>query len=197
MKKNDKILLFVIILIYIALPVLICRFHILFDIKFYLLTVIGILMFILLKIFKVSNEYLGITKKNLMKSVKRNLPVIMMCIIFIAVVELLPYNRFTPNETIEFYAFYIFISCPIQEFLYRGVFGYFEKIKEHKWIWLIASSICYAFVHIIYRDYITCIITFIIGIIWYQLYRKDYNLFGVVLSHIILGILTISLGIIN
>lgn len=77
------------------------------------------------------------------------------------------------------------------------MFGYFEKIKEYKWLWLIASSICYAFVHIIYKDYLTCVITFIIGLIWYPIYRKDYNLFGVILSHIILGILTISLGIIN
>ncbi len=197
MKKSDKILLFIILLIYIILPILICRFEFLFTIKFYLLTTIGILIFCLLKIFKISNDYLGLTKKSLIKSVKRNLPFIMICIILILVVKLFPYNRFISNETILFFIFYIFISCPIQEFLYRGVFGYFEKITEHKGLWLIVSSICYAFVHIIYRDYITCMITFIIGIIWYQLYRKDYNLFGVVLSHIILGILTISLGIIN
>ena len=30
-----------------------------------------------------------------------------------------------------------------------------------------------------------------------KLYKKDYNLFGISLTHIILGILTISLGIIN
>lgn len=143
------------------------------------------------------NNYLGLTKNNLIMSAKRNLPFIIICIILIVRVKLLPYNRFIPNETIVFYILYIFISYPIQEFLYRGVFGYFEKIKEHKWLWLITSSICYAFVHIIYKDYPTCMITFIIGLIWYQLYRKDYNLFGVILSHIILGILTISLGIIN
>lgn len=197
MKKNDKILLFIIILIYIALPVLICQSRFLFNIKFYLLTVIGILIFCLLKIFKIPNNYLGLTKNNYIKSLKRNLPVIIICIILIVIVKFLPYNRFTPNETIVFYIFYILISCPIQEFLYRGVFGYFDKIKEHKWLWGITSSICYAFVHIIYKDFLTCVITFIIGIIWYLLYRKDYNLFGVVLSHIVLGILTISLGIIN
>ena len=93
--------------------------------------------------------------------------------------------------------FYIIISCPIQEFLYRGVFGYFEKQYNNKYIWLILSSFCYAFMHVIYKDMLTCILTFIIGIIWYILYRKDYNLIGVSISHIIIGILTISLGIIN
>lgn len=179
------------------MPILIWRFQFLFNIKFYLLTIIGVLIFILLKIFKVPNEYLGFTKNNCIKSLKRNFPFIIICIILVIIVKLLPYNRFIPNETTLFYIFYIFISCPRQEFLYRGVFGYFEKIKGHKWLWLITSSICYAFVHIIYKDYLTCIITFIIGLIWYQLYRKDYNLSGVILSHIILGILTISLGIIN
>lgn len=55
----------------------------------------------------------------------------------------------------------------------------------------------YSFVHIIYKDIITIILTFIIGIIWFYLYRKDKNLFGVSLSHCIVGILTIFLGIID
>lgn len=113
MKKNDKILLFIIILIYIALPILICQFRFLFGIKFYLLTIIGVLIFGLLKIFKVPNNYLGLTKNNYIKSLKRNLPSILICIILIVVVKFLPYNRFIPNETISFYVFYILISCPI------------------------------------------------------------------------------------
>ena len=100
-------------------------------------------------------------------------------------------------ETIYFYLFYIFVSCPLQEFLYRGVFGYFDKVYNNKYLFLILSSFCYSFVHIIYKDILTCALTFLIGIVWYLLYRKDYNLVGVSISHIILGILTISLGIIN
>lgn len=126
MKKNDKILLFIILLIYIGLPILIWQFQFLFNIKFYLLTVIGILIFCLLKLFKISNNYLGLTKNNYIKSLKRNLPFIIICIVLIIIVKLLHYNRFIPNETILFYIFYILISCPMQEFLYRGVFGYFE-----------------------------------------------------------------------
>lgn len=116
MKKNDKILLFIIILIYIGLPILICQFRFLFNIKFYLLTVIGVLIFGLLKIFKIPNNYLGLTKNNYIKSLIRNLPFTIICIILIVIVKLLPYNRFIPNETIVFYIFYILISCSIQEF---------------------------------------------------------------------------------
>ncbi len=180
-----------------TVPILICCFDILFKIKFYLLTIIGILIFILLKLFRISNDYLGITKINLTKSMKRNLAFIIICVIVIILIKIFSIERCIPNETLLFYVFYIFVSCPIQEFLYRGVFGYFEQIMGHKYIWIILSSFCYSFVHIIYRDYLTCFITFIIGIVWYQLYRRDYNLVGVVISHIVLGILTISLGIIK
>lgn len=55
----------------------------------------------------------------------------------------------------------------------------------------------YAFVHIIYKDILTVILTFIIGLIWYNLYRKDKNLLGVSISHCIIGMITILLGIID
>ena len=106
-------------------------------------------------------------------------------------------DKYNPNETILFYIFYIFISCPIQEFLYRGVFGYFDMNSKYNYLWLILSSLCYSFVHIIYKDILTCVLTFIIGIIWYILYKKDKNLCGVTISHMVLGVATIVLGIIN
>lgn len=197
MKKKDIILLLIILIIYISIPLCVFFSSNLFNVKFFILTIIGILIFGLMKLFKVPNSYLGITKANSIISIKRNMLLIIIFIIVIIVAKLFSFNRYVPNETLLFYIFYILISCPIQELLYRGVFGYFEKVMNFKWLWAIISSICYAFIHIIYKDYLTCFITFIIGIIWYLLYRKDYNLCGVCLSHIILGILTILLGIIN
>lgn len=154
-------------------------------------------MYIIMKYFKVKNKDLGITKHNLIKSLKRNSILIIVLIINIIILKLLGINRYKSDETIWFYIFYIFISCPIQEFLYRGIFGYFEKIFKKKYVFWFLSSFLYSFVHIIYKDYLTCILTFGMGLIWYFLYKKDYNLFGVCISHIVLGILTIFLGIIN
>ena len=196
MKKN-KILLIIILLIYLFIPILIFYNNYLYKFKFYILVSIGLIVYLLLKLFKVSNKELGITKNNLLKSIKRNIILIILCIIGIIIFKLFNLNKYNPTETICFYMFYIFISCPIQEFLYRGVFGYFDMNSKYNFIWLILSSLFYSFIHIIYRDYLTCIITFIIGIVWYLIYKKDYNLCGVVLSHIVLGILTITLGIIN
>lgn len=196
--KKDKILFCLILIIFILIPVIIYFSPLLFKYKFFLLTIIGLVIYFVLRIVGVSNETLGISKKNTLKSLKRNIPIIVIFIIMIFIVKLMGIDRFIPNESFLFYIFYIFVSCPIQEFLYRGLFGYFnQELIKNELIVLFLSSFCYSFVHIIYKDVFTCILTFAMGMIWYQLYKKDKNLIGVSLSHIVLGILTISLGIIN
>lgn len=194
---KNKLLLASILIIYILVPVLILFNSYLYEIKFYILTGIGLIIFLLMKLFNISNNELGITKSNLLKSVKRNLLLIILCIFVIIVFKIFHMDKYNPNETIFFYIFYIFISCPVQEFLYRGVFGYFDMNSKYNYLWIMISSLCYSFVHIIYRDILICILTFIIGIIWYIFYKKDKNLCGVTLSHIVLGIVTIVLGIVN
>lgn len=194
---KNKLLLAGILMVYILVPILILFNDYLYDIKFYLLTGIGLGIFLLMKVFNISNKELGITKKNLLESIKRNLVFVILCIIIILIFKLFHMDKYNPNETLLFYAFYIFISCPIQEFLYIGVFGYFDMNSKYNYLWIVISSLCYSFVHIIYRDILTCVLTFIIGIIWYVLYKKDKNLCGVTLSHMVLGIATIFLGIVN
>ena len=194
---KNKLIMISILLIYILVPIIILLNSYLYEIKFIILTITGLLIFIIMKIFKVSNKELGISKNNLLRSIKRNLLLIVISVLIIMILKLFHLDKYNPNETILFYTFYIFISCPIQEFLYRGVIGYFNKNSKYNYLWVIISSLCYSLVHIIYRDILTCLLTFIIGIIWYLSYSKDYNLAGVTISHIILGIITILLGIVN
>lgn len=198
MTVRNKVLLFLILALYIILPIIIFYNETLFKYKFYILTIVGTLIYIGLRISKVTNKELGIKKTNILNSLKRNIPIIIIFIIIIIIFKLFSLAKYTPNETIFFYLFYIFISCPLQEFLYRGVFGCFENnIIKNKYIIIFLSSFCYSFVHIIYHDLLTIVLTFIFGIFLYLLYRRDYNLFGVSVSHIVLGILTIYLGIVN
>ena len=194
---KNKVLLSSILVIYVLLPILILFNNYLYSIKFYLLIGIGLIIFLLMKLFKVSLKELGITKNNLLKSIKRNFILIILCIIIILIFKLLHIDKYNPDETLYFYIFYIFVSCPIQEFLYRGVFGYFDMKSKYNYLWIILSSLCYSFVHIIYKDILTCLLTFVIGIIWYIFYKKDKNLCGVTLSHMVLGVATIVLGIVN
>jgi abortive infection protein len=191
--KNRK--LFIIInFLYLAIPLLILFFPILFRYKFYILVLFGIIIYFLIKANNISNDEIGITKNNIFKSFINNLPIISVSIFIIILMRILNLNKFTPNENIYFYLFYIFISCPIQEFLYRGVYGYFDNGKNNI---LFLSSFMYSFVHIIYRDLLTNVLTFIIGLIWFSLYRRDKNLLGTSVSHCVLGILTILLGIVD
>ncbi len=195
---KNKLLFSVVILIYLIIPILILFNDNLCNYKFYILTIIGSLLFLIFKIMKIKGEYLGITKKNAINSIKRNSWLIIIFVVAIIIIYLSGMSKYTPNESIWFYPFYIFISVPIQEFLYRGVFGYFNEILiKNRIVMIILSSFLYSFVHIIYRDFFTCLLTFIIGTIWYSLYKKDNNLLGVILSHIVLGLLTIVLGIVN
>ena len=194
--KNKFLLIFIVVL-YIVIPILILNNKFLYDIKFYLLTVIGLIVFLFMKLYKVSNKELGITKNNYYSSIKRNFVLILICLIAIIILKLFHIDKYNPNETIVFYIFYILISCPMQEFLYRGVFGYFDINSKYNYLWIVLSSFCYSFMHIIYKDILTCVLTFFVGVIWYLLYKKDYNLCGVILSHIVLGIFTIALGIVN
>ena len=107
-------------------------------------------------------------------------------------------SRFQPSETLSFYLFYIFISSPIQEFLYRGALtSILQQINFRKFSIILISSILYSLAHLGYKDLITCILTFLIGLLWHQKYLKTKNLAGVTISHAILGIITIFIGIID
>lgn len=195
---KNKVLFVIGLFIYLFFSSLILLIPSLFKYKFVILTIVGIVYYILFRILHVERKELGISKDNIVRSIKRNIILIVISLLIILVILGMGLNKFVPNENIWFYPFYIFISVPIQEFLYRGVFGYFEKvIIKNRIVTLLLSSLCYSFVHIIYHDILTCVLTFIIGMIWYDLYRKDKNLTGVILSHIILGILTIILGIVD
>ena len=195
---KNKLLFSFILFFYAILPIVILCNSILFKYKFYILTIVGLFIFSILKLNNVSNKDLGILKKNSIISLKRNIPIIFSFILLIIIFKFLKFNKYTQSESIYFYIFYIFVSCPLQEFLYRGIFGFFDRtLIKNKTATLILSSFCYSFVHIIYRDLFICVLTFIFGIVLYSLYRKDYNLFGVCVNHIVLGILTIYFGIVN
>lgn len=197
-KKKITYLYMLVLTIYLILPIIILYIPPLFEYKFYLLVSIGLAIYFLFRGIGVKNEELGIKRKNLVKSLKRNFTVITIFILAIIILNLCDIGKYAPTETILFYAFYTFLSCPLQEFLYRGIFGYFDRqLIKNKHTTALISSFCYSFVHIIYRNFFTCLITFMIGMIWFYMYEKDENLLGVSVSHAVLGVLTIFLGIVD
>lgn len=96
-----------------------------------------------------------------------------------------------------FFVFYVFISSPAQEFIYRSVVfalmnraGIVGAVPQ-----VLISAITFSFLHCIYRDCATMVVTLFIGIVWGVLYRRHPNIAGVTLSHAVLGIVSFATGI--
>lgn len=197
-NKNNLILLSIVSLIYITLPLLMLSGILSFDNKFLYLTIGAVIVYIAMRILGFDNQELGITTKGIRESIKKVIPITIILTILGLALIYFRISRFHPTETIWFYLFYLFISSPIQEFLYRGaltsIFRRMNLSDSRNWI---VSSLLYSFVHIIYRDFLTCLLTLTIGLIWYKKYEYNRSLIGVSLSHAVLGAITIFAGIID
>jgi CAAX protease family protein len=97
-----------------------------------------------------------------------------------------------------FAPFYVLVSCPAQEFLCRG-FLFAEMSRRGitaAGAQIAVSSITYAFLHIVYKDWLAFLAPLAIGIVWGAIYRRHPNLWGVVLSHAVLGLISIAIGLV-
>lgn len=196
--KRIPILLAIVPLVYVGLPVLILLGVIAFDLKFYALTIGGVFTYVVFRILGFTNQELGITLKGAGRSLLRVLPITVILVAVAAALFFTGNTSFNPTENWAFYVFYVLISCPVQEFLYRGaltVFG--DALKFPMWGTLILTSVLYSFVHIIYLDWLTLVFTLVMGVIWFIAYNKARSLVGVSVSHAVLGVVTIAAGIID
>jgi len=141
---------------------------------------------------------LGFTTDRLKRSLFINTLVMLLAvavILFIAGDRLLLKPHMPRNPWFPF--FYIFLSCPSQEFLYRGLlFPLMERSGIRHGVWLVLiSTVAYAFLHILFHKPYMVPLTFAIGIAWGIIYWRVRNLWGIMLSHALLGMLTIFAGL--
>ena len=182
---------------YLVIPLLIFSGIIAFEYKFIVLVVYGILSYTILRLNGVDKAKLGLTVENWQSSLLSVVGLTLLFVVLALLAYRFGYARFQPTETVLFYLFYVFISSPIQEFLYRGVTTYFGKsFGLNVWLIVLISSMLYSLVHIIYKDWILVVATFGLGVIWHRVYLKTNSLVGVMFSHSVFGALTIFLGLI-
>jgi hypothetical protein len=97
-----------------------------------------------------------------------------------------------------FFAYYLLISSPSQEFLYRS--NFFALARRSRFggpgLRVVASAVTYSFLHVIYRDPITLAATFAAGLLWGWIYHRCPNFGGVAFSHAALGTVSILVGLI-
>jgi len=104
----------------------------------------------------------------------------------------------SPTYLPSMYILYIVFLSPIQEVVFRGIlFAEMKRIglADHRWMILI-STFSFCFLHIIYNHPPLLIITFASGLAWGIIFAKRPNIWGISLSHSLLGTLAMFLGVI-
>jgi hypothetical protein len=97
-----------------------------------------------------------------------------------------------------FAPFYVLVSCPAQELACRG-FLFAEMNRRGitgAGAQIAISAVSYAFLHIVYKDWLAFLAPLVIGVVWGAIYRRWPNLWGVVGSHAILGLISIMIGLV-
>ena len=196
--RRQMIYLCAIVCVYLMLPILICIGVIPWNMKFVALIVGAVMMYILMRILGNTHSDIGITRQRTIYSLKTVLPITIVLLIAAGLFLLLEKPRFSPTEGIGFYVFYILISCPAQELLFRGILSrMLQELRLHRVLELGVAAALFGYVHIIYGDVLTVVIMSIVGLVWYRAYQRSSNLIGVTISHVVLGVMTIALGIID
>lgn len=197
-RPNQVKVLLVIGIFYVLMPAAIAAQFIPFEWRFILLTSVTPILFFLRPSQQTRNADLGIENQNTVKSIVELIPVTLLLAIPIVVIAAINEPRYDNSElTIFFYLFYVLISCPSQEFVYRGyLFHSLDILQLRKWLRIVVAATLYSFVHVIYGDPYILLTTFIAGVLWNIYYDRLRSLAGVTVSHAILGVLTIALGLI-
>ncbi|MEA5535895.1 CPBP family intramembrane glutamic endopeptidase [Crocosphaera sp. XPORK-15E] len=195
--SSSQITIFVVIIFLYILPVVLLLTKVIpFGDRFLVLTITGVSIIGLALINKIPFVDLGFNHQNLLPAIKNILPVtITSSVLMIAFY--LKYGMRIDNTSIPwyFYVFYISLSSPLQEFLYRSyLFNRLTQIQVNQYS-IIITSILYSFAHSIYQDLLTVLLSLIIGLYWGYHYNRFKNLYSITFSHTILGIVAILTGI--
>ncbi|MBW4614103.1 MAG: CPBP family intramembrane metalloprotease [Desmonostoc vinosum HA7617-LM4] len=196
-KERQKVML-IVILAYI-LPVLLIYLNLIpFQARFYLLVLAAVAIFAIARLYRFSLVELGFTKQRLGTALKAiALPTLASALLMFTYYMMQGPRIDNSAYKWIFYLFFVGVSSPVQEFLYRGfLFSIFSRVKLKIWFKIILSAILYSSVHLIYRDLPTLISTFIIGIFWGYHYVKYRNLYSVIISHSLLGAIAIFFGLV-
>lgn len=96
-----------------------------------------------------------------------------------------------------FFVFYVFISGPAQEFLYRSLLlAQLNRTGMNPPSALVISAVTYSFLHVFYNDLITLFVTLFMGFVWGAIYQRYPNFYGVAISHSVLGAVSIAVGLV-
>lgn len=166
--------------------------------RIYMLIALGVIFSIISYLRGYTLKELGFRKDNIRKAFLMQVPVLMLLLFFLSFAHRLGFveRKFLSKEL--FVIFYIFISSPFQEFVYRSYM--FVLLKrcglENRFVFVLFMAVPYVFVHIIYHNPLTLIFTLIVGVLWSYTYIRQTNFFAVSFSHAIIGCVALVLGVV-
>jgi membrane protease YdiL (CAAX protease family) len=186
-------------LVYYLPPILLWLHVIPFALRFHILVAMTLVMAIVVLVGKFSLTELGFRKDTLKGSVVWNG---VLSATFVGIMLFTYRAGWIRTPTIPswnlFFVFYVFVSSPCQEFLFRSAM--FAELNRSRVtggaLQILVSAVTYSFMHAFYNDIITLSVTLFMGIVWGIIYRKYPNVWGVALSHAVLGVVSILVGII-
>jgi uncharacterized protein len=196
-KERQKVML-IASLGYI-LPVVLVYFKLVpFSWRFYILILAAFTILAIARLYRFSAVEVGFSKHHFKTALKAiALPTLASALLMLIYYYFQGSRIDNSAYHWSFYLFFVIVSSPIQEFLYRGfLFGIFSRAKLGIWLQILLSTLLYSFLHLIYRDVPTVIFTFIIGIFWGYHYAKYQNLPSIIISHSLLGAIAILVGLV-
>ncbi|MGD1091362.1 MAG: CPBP family glutamic-type intramembrane protease [Bryobacteraceae bacterium] len=189
----------IVLLIYVLPTALICSGVIPFAYRYHVLLLMAAAAGIVSWRAGHTSALHGLRLDNLRASLRLNAFFLVLAAVGVAAMLLLSSAHHSLNSPgVAFGLFYVLISCPAQEFLFRSYpwaelrsAGCSSPVLEFALL-----VIPYTLVHLVYRDLTTLALTFAAGAGWYFIYRRAPNLWGVSLAHSAAGLATIVCGLI-
>ncbi|MCK5832874.1 CPBP family intramembrane metalloprotease [bacterium] len=198
-NTKSKITLIALTILIVSVPSMIACGFIPFAYRFWLFSFIAVFLVLICFTQGIGIKKLGLRFDNLRQSLIWNTIALLLVLAFIfAIFAENIFQRQEKEFFNHFYLIYVLLIVPVQEFIFRGfVFAELDKagIKGQA-AQIIISAILFSYVHIIYRNPIFLVATFLLGIIWGITYNRHPNIIGTMASHAIIGIISFYLGIV-
>ncbi|HOK04494.1 MAG TPA: CPBP family glutamic-type intramembrane protease [Victivallales bacterium] len=92
--------------------------------------------------------------------------------------------------------FYPILSVLPQEFIYRVFFiSRYREILGGERSMSLVNALAFAFLHIVFKNSLAVILTFIASFIFYRNYQRNHSLFWVSFEHYLYGAMIFSIGL--
>lgn len=83
---------------------------------------------------------------------------------------------------------YMFISVPLQEYIFKGFYiTRLEFVSKKKWFLILYSAAIFTSIHLLFGNLYLLVATFIFGIWSANIFLKYRNLYPIIISHAIIG----------